>query len=62
MPTTTDYLNELITQKTALAQAISNKGVDASTDEKFNTLVPKVSQIICNYSYDDTTKELVLLL
>lgn len=45
MVTTTDYLNELINQKTALATAISNKGIAVSASEKFNTLVPKVAQI-----------------
>lgn len=50
MAVTTDYLNELINQKTALATAISNKGIAASASEKFNTLVPKVAQI-------DTLKE-----
>lgn len=45
MAVTTDYLNELINQKTALATAISNKGITASASEKFNTLIPKVGQI-----------------
>ena len=51
MAVTTDYLNELINQKTALATAISNKGITASASEKFNTLVPKVGQI--NTSTDE---------
>lgn len=45
MPTTAQYLNELITQKKALANNITAKGVAASESEKFNTLVPKVAQI-----------------
>lgn len=45
MPTTTQYLNELISQKKALANSITAKGVAASESEKFNTLVPKVAQI-----------------
>lgn len=45
MAVAADYLNELISQKAALATAISNKGVTASASEKFNTLVPKVAQI-----------------
>ena len=45
MPTTAQYLNELIAQKKALANGITAKGVAASESEKFNTLVPKVAQI-----------------
>nr|DAP69842.1 MAG TPA: hypothetical protein [Caudoviricetes sp.] len=45
MPTTAQYLNELISQKKALANSITAKGVAASESEKFNTLVPKVAQI-----------------
>lgn len=45
MPTTAQYLNELISQKKALANNITAKGVAASESEKFNTLVPKVAQI-----------------
>lgn len=45
MATTSDYLSELVEQKTALANNLVTKGVDASADEKFNTLVPKVLDI-----------------
>lgn len=44
-PTTTDYLQELINQRKTLANNLVEKGVEASEDEKFNTLVPKVLDI-----------------
>ena len=40
-----DYLNELIAQKTALAENLNAKGVTANTNETLNTLVPKVLNI-----------------
>lgn len=40
-----DYLNELINQKTQLADNINKMGVSAESSEKFNTLVPKVLKI-----------------
>jgi len=52
MPTTTDYLNELITQKTALANNLVSKGVQASENETFNTLVPKVLDISSGVGQD----------
>lgn len=45
MPTTADYLNDLIAQKKALADNLNTKGVSASQNETLNTLVPKVLQI-----------------
>ena len=45
MSTTNDYLNELVNQKKQLAQNLATKGIEASEDEKFNTLVPKVLEI-----------------
>lgn len=41
----TEYLRELINQKKALANNLVEKGVQASEDEKFNTLVPKVLDV-----------------
>lgn len=40
-----DYLKELNTQKTQLANILNSKGVQASETETFNTLIPKVLQI-----------------
>ena len=45
MPTTADYLNDLVAQKNALAENLNTKGVSASDTETLNTLVPKVLQI-----------------
>ena len=45
MATTSDYLSELVEQKTALANNLVAKGVEASSNEKFNTLIPKVLDI-----------------
>ena len=45
MPTTADYLNDLVAQKNALADNLNTKGVSASQSETLNTLVPKVLQI-----------------
>ena len=45
MPTTTDYLEDLINQRNALAENISAKGVSASESEKLNSLVPKVNDV-----------------
>lgn len=45
MPTTEQYLNEIIDQKKVLATNITAKGITASETEKLNILVPKVAQI-----------------
>jgi hypothetical protein len=45
MATTADYLNELIEQKNDLAIRLIEKGVEASTSETLETLIPKVSDI-----------------
>lgn len=45
MPTTADYLNDLVAQKNALAANLNTKGVSASQSETLNTLVPKVLRI-----------------
>lgn len=45
MATTTDYLNQIIAQKKALAENLKSKGIEASDSEKLNTLVPKVLDI-----------------
>ena len=45
MPTTADYLNDLVAQKKALAENLNTKGVSASQSETLNTLVPKVLEI-----------------
>lgn len=45
MATTAEYLNKLVTQKNTLADNLVEKGVDATHDETFETLVPKVLEI-----------------
>lgn len=45
MPTTADYLNNLVQQRNALAENLTLMGVEATADEKFDTLVPKVLDI-----------------
>ncbi len=45
MPTTADYLNDLVTQKQALVDTLNNYGVEASSSETLNTLVPKVDEV-----------------
>ena len=45
MPTIAQQLQELVNQKAALATNLTAKGVQASSSEKLNTLVPKVLNI-----------------
>lgn len=45
MSTIAQQLSELINQKNQLAANLVSKGVDANSDETFNTLVPKVLDI-----------------
>jgi len=45
MPTTTDYLNQLISDKADLAANLTTKGVPSSSSETFTELVPKVLNI-----------------
>lgn len=45
MPTIAELLQELLNQKSTLANNLVIKGVSASTDEKLNTLIPKVLNI-----------------
>jgi hypothetical protein len=52
------HLQELIKQKKALANNLVEKGVQASEDEKFNTLVPKVLDISGGSSGEDISEEL----
>ena len=44
--TTENYLKDLIKQKENLVSTLQECGVEASNDETFNTLVPKVKEII----------------
>jgi hypothetical protein len=41
MVTTKDYLEDLIAQKKALAEALTAIGVEIGENETFSTLVPK---------------------
>lgn len=45
MPTTTEYLNDLVTQKNALVDNLVSIGISATNDEKFNSLIPKVLNV-----------------
>lgn len=45
MPTTADYLQDLINQRNLLADNLNAMGVNASQTEKLNTLMPKVLTI-----------------
>lgn len=45
MPTIAEQLNKLIELKTQLADNLIEKGVEANSNETFNTLVPKVLDI-----------------
>lgn len=45
MANTTDYLNELVNQKTTLASVLVAEDVEASPDETFNTLVEKTKAL-----------------
>ena len=45
MATTAEYLTQLQTDKTTLVTNLVAKGVDATNDETFTTLVPKVADI-----------------
>ena len=43
MPTTAEYLNDLVAQKNSLAQTLANNGVEVGENETFSTLVPKAN-------------------
>lgn len=55
MATISQQLNELINQKSQLAANLNTKGVAATSDEKFNTLVPKVLEIETGIDTSDAT-------
>lgn len=55
MATISQQLNELINQKTQLANNLTTMGVEADSNEKFNTLVPKVLQIESGIDTSDAT-------
>ncbi len=40
-----DYVNELKNQRDKLADILAEKGLQATRDETFNTLIPKVKDI-----------------
>lgn len=54
MPTIAEYLAELSRQRDALAENLTAMGVQATTTEKLNTLVPKVLQIPSGVHTDKT--------
>ena len=54
MATTTDYLTQLQTDKTTLVTNLVAKGVDATNDETFTSLVPKVADISTGGSTEPT--------
>lgn len=55
MSTITQQLNELINQKSRLAANLNTKGVAATSDEKLNTLVPKILEIESGIDTSDAT-------
>lgn len=55
MATISQQLNELINQKSQLAANLNTKGVAATSDEKLNTLVPKVLEIETGIDTSDAT-------
>ena len=55
MATISQQLNELINQKTQLANNLTTMGIEANSSEKFNTLVPKVLQIESGIDTSDAT-------
>jgi hypothetical protein len=52
--TTENYLKDLIKQKENLVSTLQDCGVEASKDEKFNTLVPKVKGLAGNLIFKGT--------
>ena len=54
MATTEEYLTQLQTDKTTLVTNLVAKGVDATNDETFTTLVPKVADISTGGSTEPT--------
>ena len=59
MPDIAKYLAELNRQRKQLAENLNTMGVQATTTEKLNTLIPKVLQI--QTGGEGTVKEAVLL-
>lgn len=55
MATIAQQLSELVTQKNQLAANLTSKGVDASSSETFNSLVPKVLTIPSGIDTSDAT-------
>lgn len=55
MATISQQLNELINQKSQLAANLNTKGVVATSNEKLNTLVPKVLEIETGIDTSDAT-------
>ena len=54
MPTTTDYLTQLQTDKQTLVTNLVAKGVSASSSDTFTTLAPKVLEISGGMDWQDT--------
>ena len=52
MPTTADYLNDLVAQKNSLAKTLADSSVEVGENETFSTLVPKANKKIM-YSGED---------
>lgn len=55
MATIAQQLSELVTQKNQLAANLTSKGVDASSSETFNSLVPKILDIPSGIDTSDAT-------
>ena len=50
-----NYINELKNQRDLLADILTEKGVESSRSEKFNTLIPKVRDISGGGKNDEVT-------
>ena len=57
MPTTNDYIDQLKTDKQTLVNALNEKGVEATSNETFTSLAPKVSQIQAGSDSSEYFKE-----
>lgn len=59
MFTIKEYLNSLKSDKSKLVTNLNEKGVEASNDETFTTLVPKVSEIISGADLSEYFEETI---
>ena len=58
MATTQDYINQLKIDKENLVSMLNNMGVEASNNETFTSLTPKVGKIVSNSILQDKSVEI----